>query len=63
MITIIPKPTDIPSDNSTSQVMSELDKMGESYRTVFLEAIDPFSSGLEGEDYLGLWYQAEWSQF
>lgn len=30
-------------------VMDELDKMGEKYRAVFLEAIDPFSSGLEGE--------------
>jgi tetrahydromethanopterin:alpha-L-glutamate ligase len=49
MITIIPKPTDIPSDNSTRQVMDELDKMGEPYKAVFLEAIDPFSSGLEGE--------------
>lgn len=49
MITIIPKPTDIPSDNSTRMVMDELDKMGEKYRCVFLEAIDPFSSVLEGE--------------
>lgn len=49
MITIIPKPTDIPSDNSTRQVMEELDKMGESYQTVFLEALDPFSSDLDGE--------------
>lgn len=49
MITIIPKPTDIPSDNSTRQVMDELDKMGEKYRAVFLEAMDPFSSAPEGE--------------
>jgi ribosomal protein S6--L-glutamate ligase len=49
MITIIPKPTDIPSDNSTAQVMLELDRIGEPYRAVFLEAIDPFSSSLQGQ--------------
>ena len=49
MITIIPKPTDIPSDNSTRMVMDELDKMGEPYQAVFLEAMDPFSCGMEGE--------------
>jgi ribosomal protein S6--L-glutamate ligase len=49
MITIIPKPTDIPSDNSTRQVMDELDRMGEPYRAVFLEGIDPFSSDMQGE--------------
>ncbi len=49
MITIIPKPTDIPSDNSTRMVMDELDRMGEKYRAVFLETIDPFSSPLHGE--------------
>ena len=49
MITIIPKPTDIPSDNSTHMVIDELDRMGEPYRAVFLEAMDPFSCGMEGE--------------
>jgi ribosomal protein S6--L-glutamate ligase len=49
MITIIPKPTDIPSDNSTRMVMDELDRMGEKYQAIFLEAIDPFSRCLEGE--------------
>ena len=49
MITIIPKPTDIPSDNSTRQVIEELDKLGEPYKAVFLEAIDPFSAELDGE--------------
>jgi len=49
MITIIPKPTDIPSDNSTRMVMDELDRMGEPYQAVFLEAMDPFSCGMEGE--------------
>jgi ribosomal protein S6--L-glutamate ligase len=49
MITIIPKPTDIPSDNSTKQVMDELDKMGVSHRAVFLEAIDPFSADMENQ--------------
>lgn len=49
MITIIPKPTDIPSDNSTSQVLHELDMMGEPYQIAFLEAIDPFSSEMSGE--------------
>jgi ribosomal protein S6--L-glutamate ligase len=49
MITIIPKPTDIPSDNSTRQVMDELEKMGEPYKVVYLESLDPFSSGLEDE--------------
>lgn len=48
MITIIPKPTDIPSDNSTRMVMDELDRMGYPYSVRFLEAIDPFSSELEG---------------
>ncbi|HWQ63007.1 MAG TPA: ATP-grasp domain-containing protein [Methanospirillum sp.] len=49
MITIIPKPTDIPSDNSTRMVMDELDRMGEPYQALFLEAIDPFSCELERE--------------
>ena len=30
-------------------VMDELDRMGESYHAVFLEAMDPFSCGMEGE--------------
>lgn len=38
MITIIPKPTDIPSDNSTRMVMDELDRMEYPYRVRFLEA-------------------------
>jgi len=49
MITIIPKPTDIPSDNSTRMVMDELDRMGESYQVAYLEALDPFSCRMEGE--------------
>ena len=48
MITIIPKPTDIPSDNSTRMVMDELDQMGYPYQVRFLEAIDPFSDDLSG---------------
>lgn len=48
MITIIPKPTDIPSDNSTRMVMDELDQIGYPYRVMFLEAIDPFSDELTG---------------
>ncbi|HPY59310.1 MAG TPA: RimK family alpha-L-glutamate ligase [Methanospirillum sp.] len=48
MITIIPKPTDIPSDNSTRMVMDELDRMEYPYRVRFLEAIDPFSEELSG---------------
>lgn len=46
MITIIPKPTDIPSDNSTRMVMDELDILGYPYQVRFLEAIDPFSDDL-----------------
>jgi len=48
MLTIIPKPTDIPSDNSTRMVMDELDRMGYPYQVRFLEAIDPFSDDLSG---------------
>lgn len=48
MITIIPKPTDIPSDNSTRMVMDELDLMGYPYQIRFLEALDPFSDDLKG---------------
>ncbi|MGV8110172.1 hypothetical protein [Methanospirillum sp.] len=48
MITIIPKPTDIPSDNSTRMVMDEFDRMGYPYQVRFLEAIDPFSDDLSG---------------
>lgn len=46
MITIIPKPTDIPSDNSTRMVMDELDRMDYPYKVRFLEVIDPFSDDL-----------------
>lgn len=49
MLTIIPKPTDIPSDNSTRMVMDELDRMDVPYQIRFLEAIDPFSGDLDGE--------------
>lgn len=49
MLTIIPKPTDIPSDNSTRMVMDELDRMGYPYKIRFLEAIDPFSDDLSNE--------------
>lgn len=49
MITIIPKPTDIPTDNSTRQVMDELDALGEPYRIRYLEGIDPFSADIEDE--------------
>ena len=48
MLTIIPKPTDIPSDNSTRMVMDELDRMKYPYQVRFLEAIDPFSDELCG---------------
>ncbi len=48
MITIIPKPTDIPSDNSTRMVIDELEKMGHPYQVRFLEAIDPFSDDVCG---------------
>jgi len=48
MITIFPKPTDIPSDNSTRMVMDELGRMGYPYQVRFLEAIDPFSQDLCG---------------
>ncbi len=49
MITIIPKPTDIPADNSTVMVMNELKKAGASYKVRYLETIDPFSSDVLGE--------------
>lgn len=49
MITIIPKPTDIPSDNSTKMVIEELEEMNIEYQVKFLETIDPFSSSLWNE--------------
>ncbi|MDD1724587.1 MAG: RimK family alpha-L-glutamate ligase, partial [Methanospirillum sp.] len=48
MLVIIPKPTDIPSDNSTRMVMDELDRMKYPYQIRFLEVTDPFSDDLSG---------------
>jgi len=49
MISIIPKPTDQPDDNSTKMVLNELDRMGVPFRVRYLETIDPFDTTIENE--------------
>ena len=49
MISIIPKPTDLPDDNSTGMVLDELSKMGVPFRVRYLECIDPFDNTIENE--------------
>lgn len=49
MIHIIPKPTDTADDNSTSQVIAELKKMGVKYDILDLASVDPFSLPFAGD--------------
>ncbi|WP_338323538.1 ATP-grasp domain-containing protein [Methanoculleus taiwanensis] len=49
MIYIVPKPTDTPTDNSTGQVISELEKAGAGYGILDLDSLDPLESNLERE--------------
>jgi ribosomal protein S6--L-glutamate ligase len=49
MISIIPKPTDRPDDNSTGMVLDELKKLGVPFRVIYLESIDPFDHDIEGD--------------
>ncbi|HJJ29049.1 MAG TPA: ATP-grasp domain-containing protein [Methanocorpusculum sp.] len=49
MLYIIKKPTDTPNDNSTGQVMAELDKMGVKYDILDLPSVDPFNLPVTGE--------------
>ncbi|MDN7023496.1 ATP-grasp domain-containing protein [Methanoculleus sp. FWC-SCC1] len=49
MIYIVPKPTDTPDDNSTGQVIHELEKAGAAYRILDLDDVDPLKSGLAHE--------------
>ncbi len=49
MIYIVPKPTDTPDDNSTGQVIRELEKAGAAYEILDLDTVDPLGSGLEHE--------------
>ena len=49
MISIIPKPTDQPEDNSTKMVLDELYWMGVPFRVRYLESIDPFDMTIENE--------------
>jgi len=48
MIHIVPKPTDSPSDNSTTMVAREITKRGRSYSILDPAGIDPFSAGISG---------------
>ena len=47
MISIIPKPTDTPSDNSTGMVIDELRREHARFEMIDLDLIDPFNSRLE----------------
>ena len=49
MITIVPKPTDSPGDNSTSMVTEELTKAGATYKFINLDFINPLSAPLSGD--------------
>jgi len=49
MISIIPKPTDLPDDNSTGMVLDELSRMGVPFCVRYLESIDPFDNRIENE--------------
>ena len=48
MITIIPKPTDTPGDNSTGMVIHELQQMGRPYSILDIDRLDPFDFHLDG---------------
>ncbi|MDD1716330.1 MAG: ATP-grasp domain-containing protein [Methanolinea sp.] len=48
MISIVPKPTDTPDDNSTAAVVREIKAQGGDYQILDLDQIDPFSSPLRG---------------
>lgn len=47
MISIIPKPTDTPSDNSTGMVIDELRNEHARFEIIDLDRVDPFNSILE----------------
>lgn len=48
MISIVPKPTDTPDDNSTAAVVREIKAQGGDCAILDLDQIDPFSSPLQG---------------
>ncbi|NLX49784.1 MAG: ATP-grasp domain-containing protein [Methanospirillum sp.] len=48
MIHVIRKPTDIPGDDSTSQVCAALDRLGAAWEELDLDDLDPFDRPLEG---------------
>jgi len=47
MISIIPKPTDTPTDNSTGMVIDELRRAHAGFEIIDLDSVDPFNSSLD----------------